>query len=140
TFKVTPQQVNIDFSDFDKAMENAIAKYHLTTFLLNIQGVGRRSGGSNGYTPGRIRNFVQGSPEYNTLFGSYVKQLQDHLEKKGWLDKAYLYWIDEPGPGIYKKIAEMGDIIHRYAPKLKWMLTEQPEPDLIHSVDIFNPL
>jgi len=137
--KVTPQQVKLDFSDFDAAMENAVAKYHISTFRLPIQGTGHRAKGGDGgtYAPGHVGNFVQGSPQYNILFGSYVKQLQDHLEKKGWLDKAFLYWYDEPGPGAYKQIAGMGDIIHRYAPKLKWMLTEQPEPELIHSVDIF---
>lgn len=138
--RVTPQQVKIDFSDFDKAMENAIAKYHITTFRLGIQGVGYRPDGPDTYAPGHVGNYVQGSPEYNILFGSYAKQLQDHLQQKGWLDKAFLYWFDEPGPGAYKQIAEMGDIIHRYAPKLKWMLTEQPGPELEHAVDIFCPV
>lgn len=137
---VTAAQVKIDFSAFDKAMENAIAKYHITTFRLGIQGVGYRPEGPDSYAPGHVGNYIQGSPEYDTLFGSYVRQLQDHLQQKGWLDKAFLYWYDEPGPGAYKPIAEMGDIIHRYAPKLKWMLTEQPGPELEHSVDIFCPI
>jgi hypothetical protein len=137
--QVTPQQVKIDFTAFDKAMAKAINERHITTFRLGIYGAGQRGKDADEYVPGHIGNYVQGSPEYNILFGSYVKQLQDHLKEKGWLDEAYLYWIDEPAPGSYKGIAEMGDTIHRYAPELKWMLTEQPEPELAHSVDIFDP-
>ena len=135
---VKAQQVKVDFAAFDKAMENAVAKYHITTFRLGLTGSG--GGGADSYRAGKIGNYIQGSPQYDILFGSYVKQLQDHLQQKGWLDKAFLYWYDEPTPEVYGKITEMGDLIHRYAPKLKWMLTEQPGPELEKSVDIFCPI
>jgi hypothetical protein len=136
--RVTPQQVKVDFFDFDKAMENAMQKYHFAAFRLSTDEIGWHGSGKP-YAPGRIGKYVQGSSEYEVLFGSYIKQLQDHLEEKGWLDKAYLYFYDEPEPNVYQQISEFGNLIHRYAPKLKWMLTEQAQPELIHSVDIFDP-
>ena len=36
------------------------------------------------------------------MFSSYVKQLQDHLRDKGWLDMAFVYWFDEPDPKDYR--------------------------------------
>jgi hypothetical protein len=135
---VTPQQVKLDFAAFDTVMKNAIAKYHITTFLLALTGSG--GGYEDSYTPGHIGAYAQGSPEYDTLFGSYVKQLQDHLQQKGWLNMAFLYWFDEPSPKIYGKIREMGDLIHHYAPKLKWMITKQPGTELANSVDIWCPI
>jgi hypothetical protein len=136
--RVTPQQVKVDFSDFDRAMENAMQKYHFASFRLSTDEIGWR-GSAKSYAPGRIGKYAQGSSEYEVLFGSYIKQVQDHLEEKGWLDKAYLYFYDEPEPAVYKQISEVGNLIHRYAPKLKWMLTEQAEPELVPSVDIFDP-
>jgi hypothetical protein len=135
---VTAQQVKIDFTDFDKAMEEAFRNYRMTTFKLNLQGVG--SGSSDSYTPGKIGPYIQGSKEYNILFGSYVKQLQHHLAQKGWLDKAYLYWFDEPGEKIHDTIQEMADLIYRYAPGLKWMLTDSITEKLARSVDIWCPV
>lgn len=135
---VTPGQVKLDFSEFDSKVEERIKKYHINTFRLKILGSG--SGSASTYWQGIIGPYRQGSSEYDILFGSYLKQLQDHLEKKGWLDKAFLYWFDEPQPSVYARVREMGDLIHSYAPKLKWMLTLQPEPELGNSVAIWCPV
>lgn len=135
---LTAQQVKIDFTGFDKAMEKAFREYRITTFKLNLQGTG--SGYADSYRQGKIGSYTQGTREYNVLFGSYVKQLQDHLERKGWLDKAYLYWFDEPDEKIHDTIQEMSDIISRYAPGLQWMLTDSITEKLARSVDIWCPV
>ena len=131
-------QVKVDFTAFDAAMTKALAQYHFTSWRLPLEAMG---GGTYAErSVGRIGSYVAGSPEYEALFGSYLRQLQDHLEQKGWLDKAYIYWFDEPDKKDYAFVREGMERIHKYAPKLTRMLTEEPEPELIGAVDLWCPI
>jgi hypothetical protein len=67
-------------------------------------------------------------------------QLQRHLEEKGWLRKAYIYWYDEPEESDYPFVRERNELIKRLAPKLTRMLTEQPEEPLYGAVDLWCPV
>ena len=60
------------------------------------------------------------------LFGQYIKQVQQHLEEKGWLDRAYVFYFDEPFLQAWKYGAfiETAKIIRKEAPKLKIMITD----------------
>jgi len=130
---VNSHNVKLDFTQFDTAMDAALARYHFNTFQLPIQAMG--GGTFDARNEGRIGPYAMGSPEYETLFASYARQLQDHMEAKGWLDKAYLYWFDEPAPKDYAFVRDGMERIHKYAPKLARMLTVQPVPDLYGAVD-----
>lgn len=127
--------VTVDFSQFDPAAERAFDQLHFNSFSLPIQGLGGGTFYSREY--GRIGEHRQGTPEYERLFHDYITQIQDHLEEKGWLDKAYIYWFDEPDPKDYEFVRETMDLIKRHAPKLTRMLTEQPEPELYGAVDLW---
>ncbi|NLC59105.1 MAG: DUF4091 domain-containing protein [Armatimonadetes bacterium] len=133
-----PSQVKVDFAEFDRAAERAFNELRFNTFSLPIQGMG--SGTFHSRQKGRIGGYEQGTPEYEALFTAYVRQLQDHLEAKGWLDKAYIYWFDEPEERDYEFVKEGMALLKRAAPKLARMLTEQVEPALAGSVDIWCPL
>jgi hypothetical protein len=74
------------------------------------------------------------------MFTSYLRQIQDHLEANGWLDNAYVYWFDEPAPRDYEFVKDGMELIHRAAPKITRLLTEQPEPELYGSVDRWCPV
>ncbi|MBM3335518.1 DUF4091 domain-containing protein, partial [Candidatus Sumerlaeota bacterium] len=63
-----------------------------------------------------------------------------HLREKGWLNKAYIYWFDEPAPRDYEFVRQGMERIHRAAPGLRRMLTEEPTKELDGAVDIWCPL
>lgn len=131
-------QPQIDFTDFDRAAEYAFEVLHFNTFRLPLVGLG--GGTFHARYLGNIAGYQQGTPEHTRLFTEYARQLQAHLEEKGWLDKAFVYWFDEPEPKDYQFVAEGMRLIHQGAPKLKRMLTEQPEPELYGYVDIWCPV
>jgi hypothetical protein len=133
-----PPRAEIDFSAFDRAMAQAVERYHFTNFSLPIQGMG---GGTfhERWNPS-IDKFGEDTPEYKAMFSSQVKQLEEHLRQKGWLDMAYVYWFDEPDPKDYDFVRGGMERIKRYAPGIQTMLTEEPNQALAGAIDIWCPL
>ncbi len=127
----------LDFDKFDALGHKYLNQTGFNSFRLNVQGLG--NGSFHGRKIGQIGPFRQGSAEYEKIMTGYLSQLQAHLEKRGWLDKAYIYWFDEPEPKDYDYIKETMELVHKAAPKLTRMLTEQPEPDLYGYVDLWCP-
>ena len=136
--KSDPPSVKVDFSAFDKAMARAVEKYNFTNFRLPIQGMGGGTFHAR-YAP-KIGPYGENTPQYKALFSDYVKQIETHLREKGWLDMAYVYWFDEPDPKDYAFVRGGMERLHKYAPGLARMLTEQPEKGIIGCVDIWCPL
>ena len=124
-----------DFSDFDQAGERYFDEFGFNGLLLHLQGMG--GGTFHSRHKGKIGNYEQGTPEHERLFRDYAAALERHLREKGWLDKAYVYWFDEPDPKDYEFVVEGMEMIKRNAPGLKRFLTEQPEPELLGHVDIW---
>ena len=140
SFEVGTQnaQVKVDFSKWDREAEKCLDGYKFTTFTLWLQGLG--GGRYPNYDPGSFGPFKFGTPGYERLMRDYLMQIQNHLEEKGWLRKAFIYWYDEPEAADYPFVIERNKLIKRLAPKLARMLTEQPEPELIGHVDIWCPV
>ena len=134
-----PPRAEVDFSAFDPAMARAIEKYHFTNYPPADRGHGRRTFHGNVTEPS-IAGFGEKTPQYQAMFSSYVKQLEDHLRKKGWLDMPYIYWFDEPEPNDYAFVRAGMERLKKYAPGLTTMLTEQPEEALAGPVDIWCPV
>ncbi len=128
----------LDFTKFDRAYEYFINELGFNTFRLPVKGLGY--GSFHGATRGKIGPYKQGSPQYEKIMTSYLRQLQAHLQKIGALDKAYIYWFDEPAPKDYPFVRETMRLLQRAAPKLTRMLTEQPEPELFGAVDLWCPI
>ncbi len=133
----------VDFSDFDRAMEHAMSEYHFTNFVISIPGMGGGTYQSR-WSP-KIEGFGEETVEYQAMFASCIRQIEAHLREKGWLDKAYVYWFDEPDPKDYEFIKNGMNRIKKYAPGIQTMLTEEPsaevvEDDLLGKVDIWCPL
>lgn len=134
-----PSRAEVDFSAFDPAFTRAVEKFHFTGFRLSIRGMG--GGSFHSRVDPKIGNFGEETPQYQAMFSSYVKQLEDHLREKGWLDKAYIYWFDEPAPKDYKFVAGGMKRLKKHAPGLQRMLTEEPgENELAGTVDIWCPV
>lgn len=135
--KADPPRAEIDFAAFDREMQRVMDAYHFNSLRLDTPGMG---GGTfhERWAP-KIGDFTEETPEYQAMFSSFVKQLQDHLAEKGWLDMAYTYWFDEPDPKDYEFVSSGMMRIKKYAPNLRNMLTEQPNTEL-KGVDIWCPL
>jgi len=132
--------VKIDFSAWDRQAEKYLNEYGFTNFVLPIQGMG------NGHIlrgqpwyKGKLGRFEEGTPEYKKLFDDELTKLQNHLEEKGWLKKAYIYWYDEPAEVDYPYVISGMKNIKSAAPKLIRLLTEEQQPELIGHVDLWCP-
>lgn len=137
-FDHTALLAQVDFSKFDVQGQKYLDKMGFNSFRLNLAGLG--SGSFHSRTAGKIGQYELGTPQYEKMMGSFLSQVQAHLQQKGWLNKAYLYWFDEPEPGDYEYIKKTNAFIHNAAPGLTRMLTEQPEPELYGYVDLWCPL
>jgi len=131
-------KATIDFAAFDRECEKWLGEGGFNAVLIGLKGM---AGGTFfSRHPGRIGGFVQGSPEYEKLMASQGSQIVEHLKAKGWLDKAYMYWFDEPEPRDYDFVIDGMKLLKRAAPGLTRMLTEQPEPPLYGHVDLWCPV
>ncbi len=134
-----PPCARLDFTDYDRAMSQAVARYHFTGFRLKVQGMG--GGTFHARHPPKIGEFGEETPEYQAMFSSYVSQLQAHLREQGWLDMAYVYWFDEPAPRDFDFVAQGMRRLKTYAPGLRRMLTEEPGDNVLSGlVDIWCPV
>jgi len=133
-----PDDVKINFDAFDKSARLYLDEMGFSSLQLPIQGMG--GGTFQSRHTGEIAGYKQGTPEYERIFKRYLSQIQDHLEANGWLDKAYIYWFDEPEPKDYEFVKNGMELIHKAGPKLTRFLTEQPESELYGSVDLWCPV
>jgi len=131
----TNKQARVDFTKFDQAAAKWLDEYRFNTFQLPLQGMG--GGTFHSRYLGELAGFKEGTPEHARLFRDYLSQVEDHLRQRGWLDKAFIYWFDEPDPKDYEFVVEGMKRLKAAAPGLKRMLTEQPEPALLGHVDIW---
>jgi hypothetical protein len=125
----------LDFSAWDKGMQRALDYYHFNSFRLGIPGMG--GGTFHAITQPNLRGFTEDDPEYWIMFDSYCKQIEAHLDQKGWLDEAFVYWFDEPSPDQYEFVKHGFDKLKKAAPRINRMLTEQPEEKLFDGPNIY---
>jgi hypothetical protein len=127
-----------DWAQWDAAMEFAFTNYHFNTFRMDVEGLGggtfqsRNEPTFMGYTEDRL--------EYHILLEKYLKGIESHLVEKGWIDKAYIYWFDEPDPKDYAFVMNGFNKLKKYAPRLRRMLTEQVENGLTNGPNLWCPL
>jgi hypothetical protein len=131
-------QVKLDFTAWDKAMEQAIDRYKFNSFRLGIPGMG--SGTFHSRRDPELLGFGADTPYYHVLFHSYCTRMQEHLRQKGWLDEAYVYWFDEPDPKDYAFVNNGFAKLKAAAPEINRMLTEQVEPGLVGGPNIWCPI
>lgn len=131
----TNKQAKVDFTKFDAAARRWLDEEKLTCFMLPLRGMG--GGTFQSRSLGSLEGFKEGTPEFARLFADYLGQVTGHLRERGWLDKAYTYWFDEPDRKDYEFVVDGMKRIKAAAPGLKRMLTEQPEPELLGNVEIW---
>jgi len=128
----------VDFSAWDEYAAKYLDGYRFNAFKLPLAGMGGGTFHSRHY--GRIGPFQQGTEGYRRAFKEYCSALEDHLAQKGWLDKAYIYWFDEPNPSDYEFVREGMNEIKLAGPRLRRMLTEEPNEALFGAVDLWCPV
>ena len=131
-------RVKLDFTAWDKAMEQAIGYYGFNSFRLSIPGMG--GGTFHSRQEPQLLGFGEDTPHYKAMFSSYCSQMQEHLRQKGWLDEAFVYWFDEPDPKDYPFVSNGFAKLKAAAPGINRMLTEQVEPGLIGGPNIWCPI
>jgi hypothetical protein len=111
----------LDCRAWDRAMQRALDHYHFNSFRLGIPGIG--GGTFHARSVPHLLGFTEDTPEYPILFESYCQQMEQHLEKRGWLDEAFVYWFDEPLPKDYDYVMNGFAKLKAAAPKITRMLT-----------------
>lgn len=127
-----------DFTNWDRAMERAMNTHRFTSFQVPFPGLG---GGTFHEIEGpSLLGFHEDDPEYDLLMASYGRQLEAHLRERGWLERAFVYWFDEPSPEQYPFVMNGFAKLKRHAPGLTRMLTEQVEAGLIGGPNLWCPI
>ncbi len=127
-----------DWTAWDAAMSKAFDEYHFTSFQLLAPGLG--GGTFHSRVEPDMLGFKEGTPEYQAAFTNYYKAVQEHLRERGWLDKAYVYWFDEPDPKDYDFVMNGFRKLKEAAPGVTRMLTEQVEPGLVGGPNLWCPI
>ena len=123
---------------WDAAMEKAFNEYHFNTIKMNVTGLG--GGTFHSRVEPRFMGYAEGTPQYDKLMKEYYGEIEAHLKEKGWLDKAYIYWFDEPDAKDYEFVMNGFRKLKKYAPGIRRMLTEQIEDALIGGPNLWCPV
>ncbi|MCD6350506.1 MAG: DUF4091 domain-containing protein [Armatimonadetes bacterium] len=111
--KVVGDEVQIDWGRFDRDMEHYISE-GLNAF--NVHWARIRGGW------GKVAELDESSRPAR-VSAEILRQTQEHLAQKGWLDLAYIYCIDEPGRKFFPQVKRIFAFVHHHAPRLKRLLT-----------------
>ena len=130
--------VVIDFAVFDGIVEEWLAR-GVREFVLPPVGLHRRT--PKGARLGPWLGFTPLTPEFNASFADYLKQLEEHLKEKGWLEHTYIYLWDEPSAEEIETFKELLLLVRRAAPDLRTAVagSNLPNPELYGLIDIWTP-
>ncbi|MDH4195826.1 MAG: DUF4091 domain-containing protein [Candidatus Aminicenantes bacterium] len=132
---VEEMKVAVDFTDFDLGARRILDEFGFNAYNLHLEGLG--SGSFYSRTEGMFGGFRQGTPEYDTLLSQYLRQVEEHLARNGWLGREYIYWFDEPDPKDYPFVREGMLNIRKNAPRLTRFITEhRPGPEIMDVSEI----
>ncbi|MDB6171659.1 MAG: hypothetical protein JWL59_970 [Chthoniobacteraceae bacterium] len=117
-----------DFSDVDVKLERLIAK-GMNAFIM-------------GTAPNLAREKKSAyTPQFTQQFSGMIRAYGDHLDKKGWLDLAYVYVYDEAPKSAWPEVRKIDDAIHAAAPRVRILqCLNEPEGvrELTGFADVFD--
>lgn len=64
-------------------------------------------------------NVSTDDPRYLEFIGGFFRAMEDHLKKKGWLDKVYFKVFDEPSNELLPAFDRLGGYVSRVAPGIR---------------------
>jgi len=120
-YNSSDQSFTYDYADFDDAMDRYMEEYNFTTFkdinynreLPVIGGVARLNGGSTAI-----------NPAYRPLYAKLMQPIAQHFRERGWIDRAYSFWLDEPQPPQYPLARDGMCMVEEAAPDLGRYIAE----------------
>ena len=148
TYYPSNASFSIDFTDFDIAMSHFLDDYNLGSFQILVDEHRTDYGLGSAF---RLNYNGQGdkiiNPAYKDTYPKLVQPIYQHILEKGWADKVYSFWIDEPAlDNFASEVAytkEGMQLIADTAPALKRMLPANtfdfPKAALFGDVDIWSP-
>jgi len=136
--------VRVDWAPWDKAMEQYIADGMTSFYVPRLQfGCIYEMYGQGVWLP--VKRGDKGivkypSPEWKKAVSSYITQMYDHLQQKGWLDMAQWQIWDEP-MGVERRgiVREIAALIKKSAPKAEVTVTGWPVEPNDPNIDIWVP-
>jgi len=120
------QKFTYDFSAFDTTMTRYLDEFQFNGFNLMT-------------LPGWLGGYPPFDPGWRRLFDQLMQPIMAHLREKGWLEKAYCYWYDEPQPPMFPFVVNGMQAVQEAAPGLHRLLTVYPEPSFYNQVEIWVP-
>jgi hypothetical protein len=123
--KLENGKVTIDFTDFDIAIQKFFPLFN--SFNLPHFGMNDTAG-------------MEFGDNYERLKIDYMRQVTEHLVEKGQIAKGYTYIFDEPTEEQYDMVRKAAELCRMADQRIKVLLTEQVEDELIGYVDIWVPL
>ena len=137
TFNSGTSNFTYNFSGFNAAMERYLEEYHFNTFkdvliereLPSIPGVAR-------FTP--ATNAI--NPAYRSLYPKLMQPIIQHFRERGWFDKAYTLWIDEPEDWKIPMVQDGMNMVEETAPDTTRMLTKQVGPSAVFHGNLWATL
>lgn len=131
-------QLRVNFAEFDQAMSRYLDEFGFNAFNLF------------GHKSPPFPSVLEGYAAYGTNWWSRFVVLMDriahHLRLRGWMDRAYCYWADEPQGARFQEIVTGMDALRAGAPDLRRLLTFNVPPaepwnsQLNGRVDIWTPM
>jgi hypothetical protein len=128
-YPITEKNGKPDFTEFDKGAARYLDDFGFTAFNFPF--------------PGQIDGAQAFSDEYKKLFTKKFVPKVEHLRKKGWLKKAYCYWIDEPAPDKFGYVKDGLELLKKNCPDLRRLITfcfiDSPNKLFFGLIDLWVP-
>lgn len=128
----------IDWTAWDAAMTRAMDEHHFSTYAVPVPGLG--GGTFHSRSEPSLLGYGEETPQYQAALAAYLRQVEAHLAERGWLDKAFVYWFDEPDPKDYEFVMNGFRKLREFAPGIRRMLTEQVETELVGGPNLWCPV
>lgn len=129
----------IDFTRMEADIVEFIDTYDLACFYFPLTRFDLYPKGFIGY------NDALFDPDFNARFLDYINQVSEYLNNRGYLDRAFVLFVDEPYTvPHYETIIDLANLMRQADLYPDQMVTEQPAPqgasfpDLFDYVDIFT--
>ena len=135
----TDGEPSFNWSEWDAKIERDVNVYHYNSISIPTLGT-LGSGTYQARRLGKINGVTDGEPGYEELVGKFWRAVDRHLVEKGWADKSFVYWFDEPDKKDYLFVSNGFARLKKYAPHVKRFLTEQPEEALMDGVNLWCPV
>lgn len=139
---VAPQdlQVSLYTPAMDAALED-IAAYGFDSLRLDLPFFAKSSVNS-GLSQPSLFGWEWGTEEYRQAYIPIANAIETYLKSKGWQDRAYFYWVDEPPLSMEADLLYGMEILAEGAPSIDRLVTFNHPDDAdpyLDAIDIWAP-